>query len=475
MAPSATAPPFLGSWASVFVIWLAILYCVSCVVHLANLVLFPVLLVVPAALAWSLYVGWLRSYKPGLDNLFFKMSTYGLGLSVLVTVLFALLLAPLLIAAGMAADDSGTGTAPLGNDDSPNVDDGYGAKDAPADAPVYIAVSSYFVLCVVMACISETTKVRFSHPPVTLSHNPQVTLALLMATSLGFSLGVNVSNLLYSYAIAGGYQSSKAGGVAVTEVVRSLTGAPMHALCALVSGLRIVVRNTQRARQMAQPAHPSAVAGTTHVCLQQQQVPDENAGQVGASLQPQQQQSLATPAQQQPLATPAPGASASLQQSQQERDHVTLEPNGVHSRVLSTSPLRASTTPSSLDEWHSDDAAAVDSNIGVWSWPRVMWPAIAMNLSYQLLDVIEFGVFGDGRDSNGQAALFLVLHAALLLGCFAVVNHLYLQQWVQLMGGTTEPQATVPRRPLASVLRPFWWRPEFAAAADDSGQVIARG
>ena len=82
----------------------------------------------------------------------------------------------------------------------------------------------------------------------------------------------------------------------------------------------------------------------------------------------------------------------------------------------------------------------------------------------------------------GQTALCLALHAALLLGCYVVVNHQFLQQWLPLVAGR-EPVLAGPlasflqltRSAPGDVLWPFWWRPEFAAAAADDSAATAAG
>ena len=103
-----------------------------------------------------------------------------------------------------------------------------------------------------------------------------------------------------------------------------------------------------------------------------------------------------------------------------------------------------------------------------------------INAIYSSLDVLVFG--NTTAPTIGQTALSLALHTAMLLGCYVAVNHMFLQQWLLLVAGE-EP---VPISPLASflqlvrsapgaVLWPFWWRPEFAAAAAGDSAATAAG
>ena len=419
MISSATAPPFLGSWASVFVIWLTLMFGLSCVVHLASLVLFPALLAVPGALAWSLYVGWLRAHTPlDFDHLFFKMATYGFW-NVLNLVGIVMLIAYVV-----------------------------------ALETVFLSVA--FAVC--RACIEETAKVSvlrrtpLSSSTIEAGRRAHKTLVYTMATALGYAISCGVGGMLASYMYmfeTFGYQSVTAGGAALAVVIRLLSVAPLHALCAAVTGLRAVVRSMQHARKAALLVHVAASARSTDESLPPLH---ESVGLVS---------------------TVSTTTAISLQRRQQQQQ----------SSVDSSEPS-SDQSPSSpiMDERHFVDPASIT----VWSWPRVLWPAILMNCSHKFLDLLVFGVNTTGKPTNtasmGQTALCLALHAALLLGCYVVVNHQFLQQWLPLVAGR-EPVLAGPlasflqltRSAPGDVLWPFWWRPEFAAAAADDSAATAAG
>ena len=503
MISSATAPPFLGSWASVFVIWLTLMFGLSCVVHLASLVLFPALLVVPGALAWSLYVGWLRAHTPpDFDNLFFKMATYGFWF-VSLLVMFVSLVLSIPFVLSWAIDDASTETAQAlppphfaaatasasalpYYDEEEGYKDEDGGTESPGDVfagrrrlgaivggsikmgametMLVALISALFV-----ACIEEVAKVRYLQTPLHLSpaeagRRAHATLAQTIAIALGFALSSSVFGLLVSYAKSGGYQSVAAGGAALAIVIDFLTVAPLHALCAAVTGLRTVVRSLQRAHQVALLVRASVSASAMGVSLQQQEESISPAPTTAIPSQPPQQ----PPPQPQPLQQQPQQQSQPLPQQQQSSSIDSSEPSDL--------PL---SLPTVNERLVASRLVASPASVTAWSWSQVLWPAIVMNSSYAFL---SFLVFDDSVPTMGQTALCLVLHTALLLGCYVAVNHMFLQQWLLLVAGE-EP---VPISPLASflqlvrsaprdVLLPFWWRPEFAAAAAGDSEATVAG
>jgi hypothetical protein len=205
-AADVAAPPFLGSWGSVLLISLAVVYGLSVVVHLANLVLVPVLLVVPGALAWSLYARWLRPHtSPGFDGRFFKMATYVFW-CVSLLVMFISLVLFISFVVSVAIDDASKTT-----------------ETAQALPPMETMLEA-LVSALFGACIEEVVKVRFLQTPLHLSpaeagRRAHATLAQTIAIALGFAVSSSVFGLLVSYAKTGGYQSVAAGGAALAIVI----------------------------------------------------------------------------------------------------------------------------------------------------------------------------------------------------------------------------------------------------------------
>ena len=417
-ADVAAPTPFLGSWGSMLLISLAVVYALSVVVHLANLVLVPVLLVVPGALAWSLYARWLRPHtSPGFDGRFFKRAMYGFWPTGFISIIAIVAsTSPYTLTIGYRGCSGG---CPLDFSDASGV-------------PVLLFIGSMIV-----ACVEEVAKVLLLRTPLDSStveagHRAHATVALVVATSLGYATFASVMALLVlyaeSYVSSGGYQSVLAGGVALAMVIRLLTYAPLHALCAAVTGLRMVVRSMQRAREVALLVRASTLAT---VAVESRQRAHESVLD--------------------PSVSPTPAAAMSLQPQQPSQDSAAQS-------SCESVPLQASSK------------VIAPARIALWSWPRVLGPAMLINAIYSSLDVLIFG--NTTAPTIGQTALSLALHTAMLLGCYVAVNHMFLQQWLLLVMGE-EP---VPVDPLAAfmqlvrsapgdVLWPFWWRPEFSAAA----------
>jgi RsiW-degrading membrane proteinase PrsW (M82 family) len=418
------------SWLSYFFLALvAVAFIAVIAIDWTNVLVIPLALLPPLAIGWFAYAKWLRKVAQQDDafvRMFFGGFLPGALFCLLVEAALSLLFALICLNDQLNNIMQQIARDPQGGAVAKNIN----SMQQTVGFYFFVLLTSY----ITAAAVEEITKaavVRMScfpclgpeaalcvqrrrsySSPRTLAY---ATLALLLAASLGFSVAENILYIFAeSFANPGKANLSHVGGKAMIAVVRGIVSMPVHCVCVAFTALRLTLRDSQKARQeeldgiaadgglyrfvhdhSTDGSHTGAESELAHM-----RGVDAAVGGVPEPLRVAVQQ----PDLERRSAVPAPVEQlpGSLQRA---AGNPFMQPAPANGRwELVYSPTAAS--------------AAAD-RIVVWSWPRVLWPAIALHGTFDFQALLISAVF---TRTFGDA---LVTSLTLLVGVFMLVFALW--------------------------------------------------
>lgn len=271
---------------------------------------------------------------------------------------------------------------------------------------MYIVLMSYVTAGVVEEC-SKAALVRHAccgcdndrscciqRPDPRPRNQAYTTIALILAASIGFS---TTENLLYVFTVYSDENHSGLIGKLVLAVVRGAVSMPVHAICASFTGLRLSIRDVQRRTRDATTMSQLASTGVPQFVV----LPSGMTVPV-AMPQLQQQQQPAV----QDWVQPAMSQASQQQQQGQEAPPLSQVMSGLYgpppltagAGAVPGATMAALPPPATAVRGFglaspaaaAGAAASAARRVLVWSWPRVMWPAIAVHGTFDML-VLAFG------------------------------------------------------------------------------------
>jgi len=453
---------FLGVWAFVGVILL--------LVSFANWLLLPLVLL-PALLI--LYATYWRFLRPGLgdardDDLVLRMCAGGCVPGAAVAMLAEFVLGLVFFAIcfrGQVQDYVAEADKHQG--DPTWVDPGLELR---RDAAFYanLLLNAY----VTAAFVEEGVKVGLvrcqcccgaeracclqrTHPDP--KKQAYMTIALLLAASVGFSTMENLTYALSNWEDESGAEARPLGERLLLAVARGAVSMPVHAICAAFTGLRLSIRDVQRRHRDsaalggggaggagaggggaggpggAAPAAPAFVMLPSGVVVQVVAVPPEQQASAASLFQAQQaraQQEAQAQIAQQPWGVRVGGALA----------------GGSALPAAGPLPTAAGVVTTAAS---APGAAAAARTVVVWGWPRVLWPALLVHGTFDFL-LMAYGAIDD---EGASLALSIVTAVIIVLASgWAVMSQLNAAL-------VTVARGRVPERvTCAPVWMPAWLR-----------------
>jgi RsiW-degrading membrane proteinase PrsW (M82 family) len=298
-------------------------------------------------------------------------------------------------------------------------------------------------------------------------HQAFATIAFLLATSIGFS---TTENLAY---VLSGNAAEDAGadllGRLLLALVRSVISLPVHAICASFTGLRLSIRDVQRRQRDATVLAHFSAAGTPGFVVLPSGVPVPLANALGgawgaggaaaaapaaipvASAVPDWGQAV-------PVARAVGGAGAAGAYAPPAAPAAAAAPAHAHAAppyipgaTYAAMPVPFNPAPAlglgAQGSAAAGAAATAARQVSVWSWPRVLWPAVVVHGSFDFFLML----FGDGvtiPDLGGALAAVLITGlVVMVVSLWAVVSQFKAAFEVVAMG-------RVPERVTCA---PVWW------------------
>lgn len=409
-----------------FVASLLMLYIAMAVLNWVSLFLVPLLFIVPVVLMWQLYACWLRRGGDPFDDMFGRMMCAGFWPGALVVSLVELPLTLIFGSVVLFADE----------------DEGASVVKNAASSPVFY-VSAFLLSYGCAALVEEVAKamlVRCTCVPRESSMCVQVrdlrsnsqaraTLALMLAGALGFSLAENFGYCISLFVTVG--DAASARDAALMAVLRSAVSMPMHAICALFTGLRLAVRDAQQARKEALVARASVAAVIGAMRFSGPGAPSHPGGV--------------------PVVVLADSGSG---------QHMVVPPSEVLSGAGSASGYA--------------DAGEMEnpSSIRVWTWARVLWPAVLIHGTY---DFVLICINANLAPLNDTAAVVVttLIGLAFLMGSYLLFNSQLADSWEHIIEGRAPPTGLTCT---TLQVRPYWWSGSagFSAVSDqEEGLALA--
>jgi RsiW-degrading membrane proteinase PrsW (M82 family) len=308
-------------------------------------------------------------------------------------------------------------------------------------------------------------------------HQAYATIAFLLATSIGFSTTENLAYVLSGNAAED--VGSDLLGRLLLALVRSVVSLPVHAICASFTGLRLSIRDVQRRQRDAVVLAHLSAAGTPGFVVLPSGVSVQLANLLGGGGGGTGPGPIAHPppmavpvaanvadwGQAVPVARPvgaggagaaypspayaapyaAPAAVPLAQQQQQQLTYASM-PTRPASSAAAAGPTAALGigVPGSAA---AGAAATAARQVNVWSWPRVLWPAVLVHGSFDFFLML----FGDGVTiPNIGGAITAVVFTGLIVmvvSLWAVVSQFKAAFAIVALG-------RVPERVTCA---PVWW------------------
>ena len=407
------------------------------IIDYPNLLVLPLALAPPVALSVVLYFWWLRAAAPQ-DELFVRTLASAFYPGALVCLLaeagLTLLWALVCLGDSLDALAGAVATDPAGH----SLVRRAAALRGKAGFWIFLVLTA-FVTAATTEELAKAAVVRLPCLPRRLdgrdaalcvqrrrsysgdaSARAHATLALFLAAAIGFSAA---ENLLYIFAetlTAAPFTNSLAAvaGKAAIAAVRGVVSMPVHCVCAAFTALRLAVRDGQldRADELEEAASkgglyrfvaaaPAAADGTG----------GGSAGSAGGGGAPYSRRDLLPP------------------QAEDEGDgegdddtplvRASTSGGGGGGAAASRAAAAAASASAGGGSWQltmsAAEARAAAEALTIWSWPRVLWPAIVVHGVFDaqalLLAASLAPTFGEG----------LITSLTLLLGAFTLVFALY--------------------------------------------------
>ena len=383
--------------------------CIACILFnwLAALLL-PLALLVPLGALRMLYWRWLRLAPQPIDETMVRVFVGGFwaaGLAMLAEIPLVYLGAALTVgfspevAAEAAGGASGDPDAEL-------------TKDL-AHTPAYYAfllwmsfvavaaseeaIKAMVVRCSCLPADAALCVQRRDFIPRRQAHN---TMALCIAAALGFSLSENLVYLMMALVAAGFQGGDAALAGALVVVLRSFFSMPMHASCAALTGLRLVMRDTQRHRREALAARLSVAA-----------VIRARGGGAGVAA--------------------GGGGAAAGSRAQSEAIVVLTDGEGRHQVLPSAAAAAAGGGEAA---YANVEDMETPSGIAVWGWARVLAPAWALHGAFDLALLLLQGDL-PGDNPLAEAALGGLVATLFIAAAVVLVNRQLASAWEDLSQG----------------------------------------
>jgi RsiW-degrading membrane proteinase PrsW (M82 family) len=437
----------------------------------ANVALFPALLVSPALLVWACYFRWarVRCQPSPPDDSFVRMFFAGAGpgaiLSIFAEAIVSQQLAGILLSSKDDEEAASTSIVWI-----------YILATAYVTAAlVEEAAKAALVRCACCACWCGQRR-----DPLRPALQAHTTVALFLAATLGFATAENIM-YVFGGAVPGGTPEEVAAR-ALLVVIRSAVSLPLHVVCASFTALRLTLRDAQLSTNDAQwaavyassvlrmtfPAPPPILATTSTIAAAASPGATAPDRSTGSSLAP-----LAVPSAN--TASPAEvdevgrhlqlllagGQVQGRQQQQQQLAEVRVlipaaAPQAMPTGAALDAPLPA--TPHAPLAVVGGVLAPPPPPVRVWSWVRVLWPAVAVHGTFDavamLLPVVAAGTLSD----LSIAATVLVVGCTVLVTAAAFLTAQFHHVFEAIASGIVPRSVThdsgVPLfRPLLSAIR----------------------
>ena len=414
----------LSSLSLAFIISLAVLYVMMIVTHWSLIFLFPLALLMPVLICYFVYGRWLRGRAPLTDDLFLRIACGGFWpatiLASLVEGLVVMIIALITIGWQVGA------ITPLDPEEGGEVDPGVSHDFGYymflfllafiGAAMVEEIAKAMVVRC---TCLPSESVLCIQPRDYRPQHQASATVALMLAAAVGFATAENLGYLMSALVASTemeGYEALSVGSAALTIVLRSLVSMPVHALCAVYTGLRLTVRDVQKAKKEALVARASVAAVISAT----------RTGQ------------------------PMPGGS----------QPVVVLADGSTGQHYVVPPAEVGAAQPGADGYADASQIEDPSSIKIWSWPRVLWPAIAIHGSFDFIMLLIVGELVQ-KDSVAAFIVSSLLGVIILIVSYIILNRQFMDSWESLSRGDLPPNGITCR---SNVLcRPCCWQPGFAA------------
>jgi RsiW-degrading membrane proteinase PrsW (M82 family) len=394
-----------------------------------NIFTFALLLVAPSFFIWSCYIRFLRERcQPAPpDNQFVRLFFAGAGPGALLSIFVEGVVAQQLAKLIIGSNEQATSTDILL----------YALATAFVTAAlVEEAVKATLVRCAGCGCWCGQH--RDALRPYLHAHT---TIAMFLAVTIGFATAENV---MYVFLGARGKTPEEAAARVLLVIVRSALSLPLHVVSASYTALRLTVRDAQRGLNDAQWAAAYALS-YLHLA--------PNRGNTGISSEVPR------------IARARPDLEGF--DVQRHLGNLVAGTDYINSRVEVAGPAEslfphaavvAAPTPPRLTSGLPAPAHTTLTPLPVWSWVRVLWPAVVIHGTFDavamLLPVVAAGVLSDAE----TALVVLLSGGAVLFFSAAVLLAQFISVFETIAVGTIPRSVTIDTRtplfrPLVEALR----------------------
>lgn len=407
----------------------------------ANIFVVPVVYGTPALLIWLVFYNRLRLGEFSQDELFWRMFAAGSTSGAIVALLIELVLtfvfgvATFGVVYWQNAEEIAEKTA---EDPYWTPADDEGNVSYKFAYVAFVFLSAYAVAALVEECV-KAMLVRntccgrpaesswcVQRPDPRPKQHAFTTVSLMLATSLGFSFAENLM-YVFSQGSASVGLNDDLGFKLLLALARGLLATPVHAICACYTGLRLAVRDVQRRRRDAALLSQATAAGVPQFMVLPSGVsvpiaPSDMSG--SGTAFPAGTTFAAMPSSSPGYLQPAQAATDSHVALMGTGGPVQAVPVTSLIQALYSPPLAGGQTNGTLQAAAVQGAAqtgatapsvpaqpAIDPALmKVWSWPRVLWPAVIIHGTYDFVALLLASM-----GNQGLATFLTFLFAAIIV------------------------------------------------------------